>query len=142
MPDKQLQLEASISSSDVTLGQGKKSQNKIVVKLVNTGDRHLELTELGDEGTLFLTATVGSRAEDFVGGLDVASGVKILPAANWRQAPYKTKTEPDPIEITWSFLLPEKILKAKAETFLTLTDFECETDPGPAKLTLRVAISG
>lgn len=142
MPDKQLQLEASISSSDVTLGQGKKSLNKIVVKLVNTGDQHLELSELGDEGTLFLTASVGSRAEDFVAGLDVASGVKILPAANWKQAPYKTKTGPDPIEITWSFLLPENTLKAKAETSLTLTDFECETDPGKAKLTLRVAITG
>jgi hypothetical protein len=152
MPKKQLQLEASISSSDVTLGQGKKSQNKIVVKLVNTSDQHLELPGRGDQGTLFLTASVGTRAEDFVDGLDDASGVKIVPAANWKQAPYKTKTSPDKtppdkpspdkIELSWSFVLPANILKAKADTSLTLTDFECETDPGKAKLALRVAISG
>jgi hypothetical protein len=138
MPDKPLQLEGSISSSDVMVGRGQLNRNKIVVKLVNIGGQDLELSGRGEEGTLLLTASVGNRPEDFVANLEVASGVKIESAARWQQVPYKTS----PGQITWSFLLSDKILNAKAETFITLTGFECETDPGKAKLALAVAITG
>jgi len=138
MPDKQLELEARITTSDVVLGSGQASGNKIVVILRNTGTQDLELSVRGAAGTLFLTASVGNREQDLVADLGVASGIKIVSGANWQQAPYKTS----PGQITWKFTLPDKILKGKAETSLTLTGIESETDPGIAKLMLEVAITG
>src|SRR5205814_3055307 len=64
--------------------------------------------------------------------------VKVVPSANWNQYP----KEFSPGRVTWSFTLPDEILKAKDSASLTLTDFECHTDPVKAELTLRVTVTG
>ena len=90
------------------------------------------------DGTLFLTASIGTQATDLVATPEEASDVKVVPSANWNQYP----KEFSPGRVTWSFTLPDEILKAKDSASLTLTDFECHTDPGKAELTLRVTVTG
>jgi hypothetical protein len=133
-----LQLECNTSSSDVTLGRGQKSKNNIVVRLTNDADETVKFSGLGARGTLSLTASIGTQAKDLVATQEEASSVKIASAANWKRDPNQISSA----QVTWSFPLPKEVLKAKEQTSLTLTDFECHTDPGKAQLTLRVAVDG
>jgi hypothetical protein len=138
MANKDLPLECEIASSDVVLGAGHKATNKLVVRLANTSDESVEFAGRGALGTLSLTYSVGTQAQDFVATAEEASGVKVTPMASWQPDPYKNVSG----QVTWSYRLPKAILKPKEETSLTVTNFECNTDPGKAQLTVRVTVTG
>jgi Galactose oxidase, central domain len=138
MSNKDLRLQCDITSSNVTLGSGNKGTNKIVMRLVNTGDDSIQFSGRGAQGTLFLMYSVGTRATDFVATDEESSAVQIMPAAGWQQNPYKNLSG----QVTWSYRLPQTVLSGKEETSLTITNFECNTDPGKAKLTVRVTVTG
>ena len=138
MADKNLPLKCEIASSDVMLGAGHKGTNKLVVQLANTSDESVEFAGRGAQGTLFLTYSVGTQAKDFVATAEEASGVKVAPAAGWEPYPYKNVSG----QVTWSYRLPRVILKPKEETSLTVTNFECNTDPGKAQVTVSATVTG
>lgn len=139
MANKDLPLKCEIASSDVMLGAGHKATNKLVVRLANTSDESVEFAGRGTQGTLLLTYSVGTQAKDFVATAEEASAVKVaLAASSWQADPYKNVSG----QVTWSYRLPKVILKPREETSLTVTNFECNTDPGKAQLSVRVTVTG
>ena len=137
MANKELRLQCDLASSNVILGAGHKGTNKIVVRLTNTGD-DIQFSGRGAQGTLSLAYAVGTQATDFVATDEEASAIQVAPAAGWQQNPYKNLVR----QAIWSYRLPSLVLKAKEETSLTITGFECNTDPGKAVLTVKVAVTG
>src|SRR5437879_13661193 len=97
MPDKKLQLQYKIPESDVKLGAGQKSGNKIVVRLVNDGNENLQLPAFG-EGTLFLTASIGTQATDLVATPEKPGDVNAVPPATCNQYPKEFSLS----RLTWS----------------------------------------
>jgi Galactose oxidase, central domain len=138
MPNKELRLDCSLSSCDVTLGPGKKATNKIVVQLKNTADDDIQFQGRGSQGTLSLLYSVGNQATDLVGDDEQSRAVQIAPEAGWEAKDYANLSG----QVTRPFRLPPVVLKGKAQTTLSITNFQCESDPGQLKLTVRVEVTG
>jgi hypothetical protein len=133
-----LQLDCRLDPCNVTLGTGHIGTNKIVVQLKNTGDDDIQFSGRGAQGTLSLVYSVGNQAADFVAGDAESHAVQIVPAAGWEVKDYINLSG----QVTRPFRLPSVVLKKKDQTTLTITDFECGTDPGKLKLTVRMEVTG
>ena len=138
MSNKQLQLDCVLDPCNVTLGPGHKGTNKIVVQLKNTGSDDIQFQGRGAQGTLSLLYSVGNQAADLVADDAESRDVQIVPAAGWDVKDYTNLSG----QVTRIFRLPPVVLKSKAETTLTITNFVCGTDPGKLKLTVQVAVTG
>ena len=120
------------------VGAGKKGANRFHVSVKNTGADSVTFSGIGFRGALSLECSIGTQAEHLLATLEEASEVKVEPPEDWE--PEEGKMVPG--EALWSFRLPNEVLTPQQATVLTVSNFECNGDPGKARVTLRVSITG
>lgn len=133
-----LPLKCEIVESKVEVGPGKKDTNKIVLRVKNTSSADITFSGPGAKGELSIAISIGTGPENLVAP-DESTSVKIdPPSSTWDPNPYKNVNG----QATWGYKLPKPVLKANATAQLTLTEFESNTDPGRATITIGAKISG
>jgi len=133
-----LPLICNPNDSKLMLGAGYKDSNIIVIKLENTTNETLRFSGRGASGTLSVTISVGTRAQDLVATAEDSSGILAQSKGGWGSEP----TVFSDGQTTWKFRLPNEVLPTRGTSSLTLQNFDCNTDPGKAKLILRANITG
>jgi hypothetical protein len=137
MDQKRLTLQARVAESSVGLGPGNRDTNRIVLALKNTSNEAVEL-DFGQQGEISLTIRVGTKGEDLVATVEEGLDIRTDLPDTWQKA--KSKIMGD--RLLFSFLLPDVVFQGKEEKKITLSDFECSTDPGKAVIEAGARIDG
>ena len=139
MADKPLNLTAALSGDQtrVTLGEGHKGKNQIVIVLTNPADEPVAFEGFGKRGEFTVTVSVGSGAPDLVRTLDESLDLKIDAPDGWQARPYKKVVN----QAVYVFRLPHTVFEPRERKTITLKNFVCCTDPGRARLQIDFAIS-
>jgi hypothetical protein len=139
MADKPLNLTAALSGDQtrVTLGEGHKGKNQIVIVLTNPADEPVAFEGFGKRGEFTVTVSVGSGAPDLVRTLDESLDLKIDAPHGWQARPYKKVAN----QAVYVFRLPHTVFEPRERKTITLKNFVCCTDPGRARLQIDFAIS-
>lgn len=148
MPSKTLALKCAVATeSTVALGPGKRDANKIVLTVSNESKDPIQFGGLGASGEFSLSASIGTGSADLFAPPSKDSNeseetaIKVSGPPNWEPKPYRNLAG----RATWSFRLPGRpgtVLDANRQARITIATFESRTDPGPALITLRMAITG
>ena len=140
MTNKPLALKCEIVETDtqVEVGSGKQTTNKIVLKVTNTSTDPIEFSGPGKSGKLSIKISIGSGPKNLVETSEVSTAIKIE-ASSWAGGISQTIVDN---YATWVIELPRSVLNKNGTTRLTMTNFESHTDPGTAKITISANISG
>jgi len=138
MANRALTLESKVKESNVTLGDGNRDRNKIVIQIANSSDESVSFSGFGSRGEITLTVFVGTRAEDLVGTAEESVAITIDEPGDWKDKTCKKLDN----QAVWTFRLPKKAFQPKDIKTITIRNFECCTDPGNAKIKVGASISG
>jgi hypothetical protein len=139
MAAKALNLNAALvaDQTSVTLGDGNRDQNRIVINLTNTSDELVSFAGFGKRGKFTLTFSVGPGAQDLVRTMEESVDLEIDAPDNWQAQPYKKVRN----QAVYEFRLPGTVFDPKESKTVTLKDFVCCTNPGSARLQVEFVIS-
>lgn len=139
MADKPINLTAVLvdSETNVTLGQGNRDKNRIVISLTNNTDQALSFEGFRKKGRCILTFSAGPESEDLVYTLEESVALEIQAPEGWQEQPYKMVDS----EVTCEFRLPGTIFGPGESKQLVMKNFVCCANPGKARISVRVDIS-
>jgi hypothetical protein len=137
MDQKRLTLQARVTEANVRLGPGNKNTNRIVLVLRNTSNEAVEL-DFGQQGEISLTIRVGTRGEDLVATVEEGLDIRTDIPDTWQKAKRRIMGD----RVVSVFLLPDTVFQGIDEKTITLSDFECHTDPGKAVIEIDARIDG
>jgi len=138
MVDQDLLLKCEIIESQIALGSGRKETNKIVLELSNSSSEPIAFSGPGARGELSIAISIGTRPEDLVATSEASTSITIHAPDSWQRNPYKNVDG----QAIWSCRLPRPAFQVGEKAEITIRNFECNTDPGKAKIAIRATITG
>ncbi len=137
MDQKSLNLQARIIESKVRLGPGNLERNSILLGLKNASDEAVTL-DLGQPGEISLMIGFGKQGKNLVATVQEGLDIKIEKPDTWDRAESRILED----RIAFVFKLHDTVFEKKEVKRVTLTHFECNTDPGKGELVVSARLYG